>query len=213
MNSELAIILPALNEANTIASVVRGAQAHGQAIVVDDGSIDGTGDIARQAGALVLTHVHNRGYERALESGVLEARRLGFAYAITLDADGQHDPTLVARFVTALRGGVDLVAGRRDRFQRFSERVFAWVGRIAWGIDDPLCGLKGYRLSCLDEAGPFYSYPSVATELSIRMIRRGCSVQQIDIVTLPREGASRFGRGLRVNLRVFKALANVIFRR
>lgn len=213
MTLELAIIIPALNESATIERVVRGVSVYGRAIVVDDGSTDDTGRLAQDAGAVVVTHEKNRGYEVALESGVHRAHELGYSYAITLDADGQLEPTLVARFLEALRGGADLVVGRRDHFQRFSEHVFSWVGRLLWRLDDPLCGLKGYRLSCLAVAGPFRSYPSIGTEFAVRLVRLRHRFEQFDIHTLPRAGASRFGQGLKGNYRILKGLWHVLVRR
>ena len=65
----IALVVPALNEAATIAAVVKGALRYGTCIVVDDGSTDDTADRARQAGAVVVSHTANLGYDAALNSG------------------------------------------------------------------------------------------------------------------------------------------------
>src|SRR5271166_5984567 len=90
--SRIAIIVPALNEAATIGPVLARVKQYGSPIVVDDGSGDETAQLARAAGAAVVTHAVNQGYDAALNSGFAYAARMGCAYAITIDADGQHNP-------------------------------------------------------------------------------------------------------------------------
>ena len=198
--------MPALNESASIVRVVRAIAPYAQAIVVDDGSTDGTGDLARGAGAIVVRHENNRGYDQALQSGLLHAAEQGFDCAITLDADGQHDPRLLQRFIDALASGAELVIGARDRHQRWAESLFALVGHALWGIDDPLCGMKGYRCSLIRRAVWFDSYGSIGTELTLRAVRSGVRFVQVPVPTRPRLGQSRFGRGLRANLRIFRAM-------
>jgi len=203
---KVAAVLPALNEAASIAKVVRAIAPFAQAIVVDDGSTDGTGDLARDAGAVVVRHERNRGYDQALQSGLLHAVQHDFDCAITLDADGQHDPSLLLRFIDALSTGADLVIGARDRHQRWSEALFALVSHALWGIDDPLCGMKGYRCTFLRKAIWFDSYGSIGTELALRAARSGVQFVQVPVPTRPRLGQSRFGGGLRANWRIFRAM-------
>ena len=208
----VAAVLPALNEAASIEKVVRAIAPYAQAIVVDDGSTDGTGDLARDAGAIVVRHGRNRGYDQALQSGLLHAVDRGFDCAITLDADGQHDPGLLQRFMDALSSGADLVIGARDLHQRWSESLFAVVGHAFWGIDDPLCGMKGYRCTLLRRAIWFDSYGSIGTELALRAARSGVRFVQVPVPTRPRQGHSRFGSGLRANWRIFRAMMIGVFR-
>lgn len=205
----IAAVIPAFNEAAAIEAVTRAVAEYACPIVVDDGSVDGTGDLARQAGAIVVTHEQNKGYDAALESGLQHALSLGFVYAVTLDADGQHEPERIVVFQQLLEQGADLVVGARDRLQRVSERIFSLAGRLLWGIRDPLCGMKGYRLSLLAQAGHFDSYGSVGTELSIRILKNRTrhAVREVLITTRRRTGASRFGSGLGANLKILKALA------
>jgi glycosyltransferase involved in cell wall biosynthesis len=204
----VAAVIPALNEAAAIAAVVRAIKPYATAIVVDDGSSDGTAEIARSAGAEVVVHPRNRGYDRALESGLLRAVELGFDAAVTLDADGQHDPTLLQRFIDALDQGADLVVGVRDRHQRWSESLFSLVGRARWGLHDPLCGMKAYRRSLIERAVYFDSYGSVGTELALRAVRSGCVIAEVPVPTRPRVGTSRFGGGMKANWRIVRALAH-----
>ncbi len=205
------IVIPALNESATIAAVVAAAVPYGVPIVVDDGSSDDTGALARAAGATVVRHEKNRGYDQALQSGMAKASELDCEVAITMDADGQHDPSLLARFLDAIGTGADVVVGIRDRRQRFAEDLFAWVGKARWGIDDPLCGMKAYRISVYRELGHFDAYESIGTELAIYAARSGKRIARLPVKTRDRIGSPRFGRLLSANLRIMRAMFIALF--
>lgn len=200
------IVIPALNEASTIGAVIEGVIGQGIPIVVDDNSDDDTASVAIEAGAELVSHATNRGYDGALNSGFDRAAQLGCDYVVTLDADGQHHPHLVARFIDALEQGADMAIGIRDRRQRIGEHLFAFVGRLRWGIDDPLCGLKAYRMQIYNDLGHFDGYRSIGTELAVYAATHGARVTQIPIMVAAREGRPRFGIGWRANRRILRAL-------
>lgn len=200
------VVIPALNEAETIGSVVTEVSQFGVPIVVDDGSTDSTSKVAESAGALVIQTEVNGGYDIALNLGFAHAEKLGCEYVITLDADGQHDPALVKSFIAELDAGADLVLGIRDRRQRFAEHVFAWVAAAAWGMRDPLCGAKAYRIATYQELGHFDSYNSIGTELAIYSAKRGKKIQQMHVQTRDRNDASRFGWSISANQKILRAL-------
>ena len=91
-NGEIIALIPGYNEARFIGDVVKAAAHHIPVIVIDDGSSDGTGGVAALAGAKVLAHTRNQGKGKALLTGFDYAISRGVDAAITLDADGQHDP-------------------------------------------------------------------------------------------------------------------------
>jgi glycosyltransferase involved in cell wall biosynthesis len=208
---KLAVVIPAYNEAEKIESIVDAAMRYGDVIVVDDGSCDDTSILSKKNKALVIVHAENRGYEAALETGMQAAVKEGYLYAITLDADGQHDPALIEQFKSELEDGLDLVVGHRDNFQRWGEVVFSIFGSLLWGLKDPLSGMKAYRLSWLIKVGAFDTKRLVGAELAVKMIVKGANFREIPIVTHSRDGDSRFGDGLLVNLKLIKALITLIF--
>jgi len=210
-NSRIVAVLPAFNESASIADVVRAILPIASVIVIDDGSSDATASLARAAGAEVVSHGTNSGYDRALETGLMRALQLGYEYAVTLDADGQHRAATIKDFADELFQGADLVIGIRNRMQRWAEWLFAVVANTVWGIRDPLCGMKGYRLALLRRVDRFDSYGSVGTEFSIRAVRSGCVIRQVPVVTLPRIGRSRFGDGFRANRQILRAIWFGIF--
>jgi glycosyltransferase involved in cell wall biosynthesis len=204
--SRIAILIPAYNEAATIGAVVRGAAVHGSVLVVDDASTDGTARCAGEAGASVVSHEQNRGYEAALNSGFAEAERRGFAYLLTFDADGQHDAALIPRFAQALDAGAELVLGVRPRTQRLAEALFAGLARVLWGVRDPLCGMKAYTLALYRERGWFDSSGSIGTELALWAVRQGRRFEQVEVPIHPRHDAPRFARRLHGEFRIARAL-------
>jgi glycosyltransferase involved in cell wall biosynthesis len=203
---ELGIVIPAYNEALTIGQVVKSVRETGIAIVVNDNSLDETSEIAKKAGAVVVNHATNLGYDQALESGFRYAADHGFKYIATIDADGQHDATLLPEILSMLSSGISIVIGSRDKKQRFSEYLFAWLTKYLYGVDDPLCGMKAYNTNVYKHLGHFDSYQSIGTELALFGIRSGFSFEQIPIVTQERGDSSRFGSFLHANYRILRAL-------
>jgi glycosyltransferase involved in cell wall biosynthesis len=205
--SRVAIIIPALNEATTIAHVVRIAGRHGVPWVVDDGSKDATAKIARDAGASVVSHARNQGYDQALNSGFAAAYANGCDAFVTLDADGQHDPELLPHILNLLEEGADVVIGVRSRYARLAEHIFAYVTRLRYGIRDPLCGLKAYRASVYAARGYFDSDASIGTELALFAAARGMHIAEVTFEVRKRADTPRFGSLWTTNLRILRALA------
>ena len=99
-----------------------------------------------------------------------------------------------------------MVVGIRNRHQRCGEIYFSWYTKIMYGIKDPLCGMKAYRLSIYRQLGYFDSYKSVGTELMLFAIQNGFKYTQVELPVLSRIGASRFGGLIPANLKIFRAL-------
>lgn len=151
----IAAIIPAYNEATRIASVVSGVMQHvDTVIVVDDGSDDGTGGVAKQAGAFVVHHMSNGGAGAATMTGIEAARLLGASIAITIDADEQHNPTDIPLLLEPLLADTaDVVFanrfGQRNKIPTI-RRVFNAIGNLVsflatglW-VRDSQCGFKAF---------------------------------------------------------------------
>ena len=202
-----AIIIPAYNESATIKTVVETVRDMGIPIVVDDCSTDGTGDLARQAGAEVVTHANNRGYDGALQSGFEKAVGLGVDIVVTFDADGQHDAAVLERMIEPiLKGRADLVLGIRLQSARLAERVFNGYARLRFGVGDILCGLKAYHLDLFKAHGRFDGVRSIGTELALYGLRHHARFETIPVPVLPRKGSARIGSRWKANAIIFRAL-------
>lgn len=209
--SRLAVVIPAYNEQSTIADVVSAAGRHADVIVVNDCSSDSTAVLAAQAGANVITNRVNLGYDQTLEAGLAEARRLGYEAAVTLDADGEHDPNVIVEFNQLLiEEQVPLVVGRRPKPARVGEYIFVWVMRMWLGISDILCGCKGYRMEVLDANGGFDHFGSIGTELAAATVARGYAFREVPIPGKKRQQAPRFGGAWRANILILRGLMRLI---
>ena len=109
------VVIPALNANPTIGRIVTESLAAArEVLVVDDGSSDGTGAAAKAAGAMVIRHEINRGKGAALSTAFAWALERGYGAVVTLDADGQHVPAEIPRFIDCRREtGADLIIGSR----------------------------------------------------------------------------------------------------
>lgn len=146
MRGQIAIsaIIPAYNEKESIAEVITEAQKFvDEVIVVDDGSTDGTGVIARGLGAWVVTNEHRKGYAGAIKTGFEKARG---DILVTLDADGENHPGDIPRLLKPiLEGKADLVLGRRGRIPRPSERFINWLTNFKLKLADSGTGFRALK--------------------------------------------------------------------
>lgn len=208
--SNTAIVIPAYNEAQSIFEVIEQVKVFGLVIVVNDFSYDDTATVAKSAGAIVINHENNKGYDEALNSGMKKAFELGCDFVVTFDADGQHTTERLQVFLDALEEGTDLVLGVRPKTARITEWLFAKESRLLWGIRDPLCGMKGYNMKLWRDNHGFDHCQSIGSELAIQSVRKGASFVQIDIPILEREyGTPRFGHILKANWRILLAMLRV----
>ncbi len=137
-NGSVLVLIPARNEARTVAAVVEAVRAKLlPVLVIDDGSTDGTAECARRAGAEVVSHPSNLRKGAALKTGFSWALEKGYKAVITMDADGQHDPEDLEKFLSANRQHkADLVIGERkfaemplpNRFTTpFGSKILSWA--------------------------------------------------------------------------------------
>jgi glycosyltransferase involved in cell wall biosynthesis len=127
----IGVLIPAYNAESTVGAAVTGARAHvAWTLVVDDGSSDATGRRARESGAEVLTHAANVGKGAALRTGFTRMMERNVEAVVTMDADLQHDPDDIPRFIEQFRRtGADLIVGSR-RHDFFSMKKGRRVGNV-----------------------------------------------------------------------------------
>lgn len=156
LRDDVVIVIPAFNESGAIGAVVAALQTRWpNVVVVDDGSSDDTGGPARDAGAIVLRHIINRGQGAALQTGIEFALRRGARIIVTFDADGQHDVDDVAALVDPItRGDCDITLGSRflgrsidmPASRRALLRLAIWFTRLTsrLSVTDAHNGLRAF---------------------------------------------------------------------
>jgi len=193
------IVLPAYNEGDSIGRVVaalRAAAPWHEVLVVDDGSTDGTGTAAQEAGARVVRHPYNKGNGAAIKTAI---RSAASEWIAIVDADGQHRPEDTARLVARL-GEYDLVIGARDpRTQatpgrRLGNAVLNWLA--SYLTDRPIPDLtSGFRAARREYLLEFiHLLPngfSTPTTTTLAFIKAGYNVAFESIGALPRVGTSK----------------------
>lgn len=198
-------VIPAFNESSTIKNVIEIVKQYLDVLVVNDGSTDQTRDVAKKTGASVISNSKNLGYELSIEKGLQRAFELGYEYAITIDADGQHNPKDVRLFLKFINDGYQLVLGIRNNKARFSEKIFSYIFKRKWGPNDPLCGMKAYYLSCYMKNKPYDFKNTIATDVIIKLINSGIKYIEVKIKINQREDKPRFGGLLKSNYKILKA--------
>jgi glycosyltransferase involved in cell wall biosynthesis len=193
--SECVVVIPCLNEAATIASLVKAVRRQlPNVIVVDDGSKDATSTLAEGAGAQVIRHGSARGKGAALRSGWHRAVERGFSWALSMDGDGQHDPgDLPAFLMAAGRGETDLIAGNRfagvGRMPWVRRRVNYWMSRrlsAAAGVclPDSQCGYRLMRLAAWSSLPIQTSHFEIESEVLLAFVAGGFAVEFVPVQSI-----------------------------
>ena len=186
------VVIPAFDAGEAVGTVVHAVREQGwnDVTVIDDGSTDGTGDIARAAGARVIVHTVNQGKGRALRTGLAACRDAGFDTMLTLDADGQHKATDLRVLMDASDDPDALVLGIRDLVRAGAPRANQmsngisdfFLSRFAGThLRDSQCGLSRYPVAktlALEPRGTGYEFEA---EVILRAARAGVRIVQVPI--------------------------------
>src|SRR6201997_1332118 len=203
---ELTVVMPCLNEAETVATCVRKAVRFiadsgisGEVLVADNGSTDGSRQLAEDAGARVVP-IPERGYGNALMGGIIAARG---EYVIMGDADDSYDFTNLMPFVTELRKGYDLVMGNRFKggiapgampplHKYLGNPVLSFIGRLFFpsAIGDFHCGLRGFNRESALQLNLQATGMEFASEMVVKATLWGRDISEVP-ATLKKDGRSR----------------------
>jgi glycosyltransferase involved in cell wall biosynthesis len=208
--SPLAIVIPCYNEAGTLRDVIRGCAATGDVFVIDDGSTDGSRSIAHEEGAILVETGGRTGYDKVIELGLRETFTLGYRWVVTVDADGEHDPALVADYARVFREtDTQLVLGIRPAPQRLAEWVVCFYCRWRFGIRDILCGMKGYSRDVLQRYFAEGNPNLVNTWPALLWVAAGFSFAEIQVTGRRRLDKPRFSSRYRANVAIIKMLGPI----
>lgn len=218
---DFAVIVPAYNEAENIPALLRELRTafrefglEGEVVLVDDGSSDGTAELARREGEgwdrlRVVSHRTNFGKTEAL---LTAAEQTDAEYLILFDADLQHSPMEIVRFLEQLDDGWDIVTGRK--VGRYSKRVvsglYNWLNRRLFDVPvSDLNSMKAFRRQILDEVHLRHDWHRFFVALAVA---RGFSVTEIDIALYPRRaGEAKYSGQRRIIVGILDLLSVSFF--
>lgn len=206
MDIEVSVVMPCLNEAETLETCIRKAQAGIEAnslsaeiVIADNGSTDGSQDIARRLGARVVD-VEAKGYGNALRGGIEAAKG---KYVVMGDADDSYDFSDLFRFIEKLRQGADICMGSRFKgkimpgampwkHKYIGNPVLSGIGRLFFHCpaSDFHCGLRAFTKDAYDRMGLVTTGMEFASELVIKATLKGMKFAEVPI-TLYKDGRSR----------------------
>ncbi|HTU89870.1 MAG TPA: glycosyltransferase family 2 protein [Gemmataceae bacterium] len=199
--------IPVYNEAPHVESVVLEVRRHSPRIlVVNDGSTDGTADIlASLPGLEVIAHPVNRGYGAALISAFAYARRQFVDVLITMDCDGQHEPSRIPVLLEAIHDA-DIVSGSRylrdfhqdtqaprDRQRINGEITNELNRRFGLNLTDAFCGFKAYRRDVLDRLHITETGWGMPLQLWVQAARLGLRIKEVGVPRLYLDPNRAFG--------------------
>ncbi len=203
---QVSVVIPCLNEAQSIEECVRSArrvlnehEIDGEVIVADNGSEDGSAALASEAGARVV-HERRRGYGSAYLAGFAAAQG---TYIITADADQTYDFAEIPRFVERLENGADMVIG--NRMNNIVPGAMPWLHRYIGnpvlsgflnllyrsGVHDAHCGMRAIRRDTLPRLRLQSTGMEFASEMVVRAVKEDLAIAEFDIEYHPREGESK----------------------
>jgi glycosyltransferase involved in cell wall biosynthesis len=204
-NGKTLALIPCFNEEVSIGSIVLKTRPFvDEVVVVDDGSSDQTAQIAKQAGAIVLIHHRNQGKAQAIKTGFRYALKHGYSFIVTLDGDGQHNPSEIPILLSRLQeGNHDIIIGTRfgkstemPLWRKVGKRVLDYTTSFGSGgqLTDSQSGFRVFTMDALKKITPRLNGGQFSTEseqlirahdfhLSVGQARISCKYQDLDTST------------------------------
>lgn len=191
--------IPAYNEESHIKDLVKSTKNHVDYVLVcDDGSTDNTANIAKKAGAIVISHKTNQGYGAAITSLFKYAQNKNADITITLDGDGQHNPDQIPLLLNTLtHHNVDVVIGSRflngdtdaPRYRKIGIKIITSASNYGtnFKITDSQSGFRAYSKKAIDLIHPTEKGMSISTEILQKISNHGLAVAEVPI-TVSYEG-------------------------
>ena len=205
-NPELSIVMPCLNEAETLETCIKKTQSFfdtqkvdGEIIIADNGSTDSSVEIAK-ANNVIVVHARQKGYGSALKAGIESANG---TYIIMGDADDSYDFSNLSPYLNKLREGYDLVMGNRFKggiekdampflHKYLGNPVLSFIGRLFFkiSIGDFHCGLRGFSIAAYKKMNLKTSGMEFASEMVVKSRLNNLSITEVP-TTLKKDGRSR----------------------
>ena len=203
-----AIIIPAKNEFNNLKVLLKKIIIHkADIIIVDDNSDDETLLLKKIFKKItILQNIKSLGYDESIKKGLRYAKKR-YSFAITMDADFEHDPKYLIKIMKNLKGGYQIVIGERDRKNRILEILFSKLIKNFYGINDLFSGYRGIELGILNKSflNKKFEMPTIIFQLHNKFK----NTKNISIICKKRIGKSRFGTFLLGNMKILSQFIKI----
>ena len=211
---DLVFVIPCFNEEKTIGSLVNSIKSMGDVLIIDDCSSDNSFKEGTKNKALIYKNKINIGYHKSLLKGILLAKRNGYKYCITLDADKQHPINEIPRIYSLLKTNIKLVHTIRGSIDRPGEIFLSFISNLILKIKDPISGFRGYAIKSFPDS--FIENQSNIDLIGMNLLlftvlNKNKEYKCIEIKTKKRVDKSRYGIGLKTNLKIIKVTFKIIY--
>jgi glycosyltransferase involved in cell wall biosynthesis len=203
--NRVAALIPAFNEEKYIGSIIRGAITNSDLVIVcNDGSNDKTGEIAEKSGAIVVEHFTNKGYGASIQTLIQTAKLYNVDYAVTIDADGQHNPDDIPNLIEKLvETGCDIAIG--SRFAEGDAQEIPWwramgvklINRLTINgglhVSDTQSGFRAYTKHALRSLVLIENGMGISTEILIKAGEKKLRICEVPIKVAYNGDTSTYG--------------------
>jgi glycosyltransferase involved in cell wall biosynthesis len=224
--SKTLVVIPAYNEAEALPSTLeelRSDQPELAVVVIDDGSEDGTAEVARTMGAAVVQLPFNLGVGGAVRTGLRYSSEHGYHRTVVFDADGQHSPAAIADLVAAIDAGADMAVGSRfadpdssyvtghgrRRAMKLLSRIVRWsTGR---SFTDTTSGFRAFNEDATSLLAKRYpvEYLADTVEVLVMMCHEGYEVVEVPVTMRPRTTGQPSSRSIKLVINYLRLLIGI----
>jgi len=209
----IVILIPCYNEEKTIKKVFKKTSKFATVLIIDDGSTDSTKKILSENKINFIRNKKNFGYEKSLIIGFNHILKFykNCSYILTLDADGELLSKNIPKVINMMKKkNPDILIGHRSKFNRFSEDILNIIFNYKFQINDPISGLKMYKIKVLKKLKNKISINLFLVDIIVKAVNLKYSIKNIKIKVKKRKDSSRVGNFLKSNLKILMIVFSVI---
>ena len=209
MNKKIVFVIPAYNEEKNLKKVILKFKKIGKVVVVNDSSGDRTKAIASKYSDYLINNKFNKGYDKSLRLGLnFAANKMTKSEIIfSIDGDNQHQPESVNNFLIKIKSH-NVVIGKRQFYNRFSEYFVSFFSKQLDNISDPLCGMKCYKKEYL--RGLLTKLKSKEDYVGMFFLKKKLKTSQVRI-NVKKNNLSNYGYGFKINLKIIITYIKIKF--